>query len=59
MTGPFANIWRFFTRAEREILLAATPDDMLAPSDALGARVPEKLRARFLAIVIKLTNRQK
>ena len=51
--GPYDNIWRFFTPDERQILLKATAEDMLAPSDALAPAVPAALRARFMALVIK------
>jgi len=51
--GPFDNLWQFFTRQERQILLSASVDDMLAPSDQLDAKVPAALRARFMALVIK------
>ena len=51
--GPYDNIWRFFTPDERQILLKATVEDMLEPSDALAPAVPAALRARFMALVIK------
>ena len=51
--GPYDNIDRFFTEEERLILLSATVEDMLAPSDALAPAVPAALRARFMALVIK------
>ena len=50
---PYDNIWRFFSKEERQILLKATVEDMLAPSDALAPAVPAALRARFMALVIK------
>lgn len=49
--GPFDNIWQFFTKQEREILLRATVEDMLAPYDAIDPEVPVDLRARFMARV--------
>ena len=57
----FDDLWKHFTPREREILLTATPDDMLAPSDdlyakipaALRAKIPAALRAKFMAQVIK------
>lgn len=52
-THPYDNIWRFFTKEERQILLGATAEDMLAPSDVLDPAVPAALRARFMALVIK------
>ncbi|MGO8788594.1 MAG: hypothetical protein ACLQVL_14600 [Terriglobia bacterium] len=51
--NPYDTIWRFFTPAERHILLKATVEDMLEPSDALAPAVPVALRARFMALVIK------
>ena len=51
--SPYDNIDRFFTEEERLILLSATVEDMLAPSDALAPAVPAALRARFMALVIK------
>ena len=51
--SPCGNIDRFFTEEERLILLSATVEDMLAPSDALAPAVPVALRARFMALVIK------
>ena len=51
--GPYDNIWRFFTPDERQILLKATAEDMLAPSDALAPAVPASLRAKFMAVVVR------
>ena len=53
MTSAYDNIWRFFAPSERQILLRATVEDMLAPSDALDPAIPVALRARFMALVIK------
>ena len=50
---PYDNIWRFFSKEERQILLRATVEDMIEPSDALAPAVPVALRARFMALVIK------
>lgn len=51
--NPYDNIWRFFTKEERQILLGATVEDMLDPLDVLDPAVPVALRARFIALVIK------
>jgi hypothetical protein len=51
--SAFDDLWKHFTPREREILLTATPDDMLAPSDDLYAKIPAALRAKFMAQVIK------
>jgi hypothetical protein len=42
-----------FTAAERRVLLRATADDMLEPAGSLHASVPEPLRARFMAAVVR------
>ena len=51
--NPYDNIWRFFTLAERHILLGATVEDMLEPLDAVAPAVPVALRALFMALVRK------
>ena len=51
--SPYDNIDQLFTEEERLILLSATVEDMLAPSDALDPAIPAALRARFMALVIK------
>ena len=48
----FSDLHEQFSSAERQILAQATADDMLAPAGTIGARVPEWLRAKFMAAVI-------
>ena len=49
----FDDLYRHFNQGEREILIGATPDDMLCPSDDLYAKVPLELRRKFIAQVIR------
>jgi len=49
----FDTLWTKFSKDERIILQHATADDILAPDDQLGVSVPVKLRAKFMALVIR------
>jgi hypothetical protein len=51
--SAFDDLWKHFSPREREILVSATADEMLAPPDDLYARVPVELRAKFMAQVIR------
>ena len=51
--SPYGNIDQLFTEEERLILLSASVDDILAPPDTLGARIPASLRAKFMAVVVR------
>jgi len=49
----WAGLWKQFTTEERALLATATVDDVMAPAEALGARLPATLRAKFMAEVIR------
>jgi len=52
VTPDFSDLHEQFSVADLQILAQATADDMLAPAGTIGARVPEQLRAKFMAAVI-------
>jgi len=48
------DLWRSFTEKERAVLCQATADDVMQPAGTLNsAVVPEPLRAKFMAAVIR------
>lgn len=52
-SSPYIDISSLFSTAEISLLSRATVDDILAPAGTIGALIPENLRARFMAEVLK------